>query len=230
MKSLTDYINESKNDIVSLLNNFKVDFSSTASMPSDTKEQRYAKGKAQEKIFIDTMNDGVLPEKYTVMSIEDWCEKNDIDYSQNVDCRFGDIVINDDKEDWFIDLKVAMDGSKKSAIVGTPTAMSLVRFSDQKNHIYFLSNITGTTVYIVDADKLMNLMKSKDASAYFVATKYRVEKNNVYHGVRDLNGKVNIKVSNSHKTDDDVWSTDVIDNEDFVSTFTIKQNYKRIKA
>ena len=61
MKSLVRYINESKNDIVSLLNNFKVDFSDVSSMPIHTVDQRYEKGKAQEKIFIDTMNNGALP-------------------------------------------------------------------------------------------------------------------------------------------------------------------------
>ena len=229
MKSLVHYINESKNDIISLLNNFKVDFSDVSSMPIHTVDQRYEKGKAQEKIFIDTMNNGALPEGYTLMSIEDWCEENGQTYSPKIDSKLGDIVINDGKEDWFIDLKVSLN-IQKTEYVGTPTILSLVNFSGQKNHIYFLSNVNGSIKYVVDADKLMKLMTSKSTSAYLMTTKHRSDKNSVYPEVRNMEGKINIKVPKSIESDDPIWSTDYIDNEDFVSSFTIKNNYNSIKA
>lgn len=229
MKSLVKYIYESKNDVVTLLTNLKVDFSSVASMPIQTVDQRYTKGKKQEKILIDTLNDGALPEGYIVMSIEEWCEQNEENYSPKIDSKYGDIVINDGKEEWFIDLKVTLN-INKTEFIGTPTILSLVNFSGQKNHIYFLSNADGSVTYIVDPDKLMKLLTSKKESAYLMTTSHRVDKNSVYPEVRSMEGKVNLKVPSTRDASDPIWSTDYIDNEDFVSSFTIKNNYNSIKA
>ena len=63
-----------------------------------------------------------------------------------------------------------------------------------------------------------------------MTTKHRSDKNSVYPEVRNMEGKINIKVPKSIESDDPIWSTDYIDNEDFVSSFTIKNNYNSIKA
>ena len=48
--------------------------------------------------------------------------------------------------------------------------------------------------------------------------------------VRNMEGKINIKVPSTRDASDPIWSTDYIDNEDFVSSYTIKKNYNNIKA
>ena len=230
MKNLSNFINEALSGIASILENVKINFGKTVCSSADSEDVRYEVAKQQAQMMVEALSQGVLPENWVAMDIETWCENNRVNYSPQIDSEWGDLVISDGSEDWFIDLKVSMSDK----YIGTPSILSLVNFSKGANRIYFMSNSNGSQIYIVDAAKLMDLMLSMDDSAFLVTSRARETKNNqTFREVEELTGKVNIRQSKTGRENpgnDEIWGLDHLNNDDFVSSYTIRMNYGKIRV
>ena len=210
MKSLLQFINEASSmNVMTFINSLNVDFSETAGMSIKTKQGRAKKAKAQEKILVDAINEAT--DQYTAMGIEDYCKSIGKSYTYEMDSKMGDVVImKDENPVLFIDLKVA----ETKDFLGTPTMLSLVNFAstnDDKKY-YLCSNINGSNIKLVNANKLYNKVVSK--KAIVIVSK---DRSTVSPEVQKLNGKVKLIAPNNNQNAD----TSTLYDEDFVATSAI---------
>lgn len=215
MKDIKLFILESLNNkLLTAVRNLNYDFSETASLSNNTKENRAKKAKAQEKIFIDLFNE--LTDKdthfdYKAISCEDYCKLINKTYSFIEDSKIGDIIIMNDKTpEMFIDLKVA----ETNKYIGTPDMLSLVNFAsehDDKKY-YLCSSLDGTQTKLILANEIYNIIISKKGNV--IVSK---DRNHISKEVEVFKDKVKLVAPKNMENAD----LSKLYDEDFVATSVI---------
>lgn len=132
-----------------------IDFSDTKSMSSLSIGELYDKAKVQEKYFVSKLpTKDKFGNRYTILTIEDWCNVKGVEYSHKIDLECGDVVVvHKGNVVLYIDLKV---GIEKYA--GTPQVSSVMYFGvnlDPKR-TYYCCRIDGSMTKIINAHDLYN--------------------------------------------------------------------------
>jgi len=215
MKNIKLFILESLNNkLLTVVRNLNYDFSETASLSNNTKENRAKRAKAQEKIFIDLFNE--LTDKdthfdYKAISCEDYCKLINKTYSFIEDSKIGDIIIMNDKTpEMFIDLKVA----ETNKYIGTPDMLSLVNFASERDDkkYYLCSSLDGSQKKLILANEIYNIIISKKGNV--IVSK---DRNHISKEVEAFKDKVKLVAPKNMESAD----LSKLYDEDFVATSVI---------